>query len=879
MVANSLASYTHDHQFSRLTRVDEVSGFKYRIGDDWFDVPASGRYNYVVVNGDEGTNNAECYHFIDGENGKEIWTHDMAGKQTVNGVEIDVENNMHIYLPFAQLFTGYGWGVNSAGINEYKGVIGTVTDGGLDTTKDKFAQANGFTGVYGADVEITLNKLFAATADGLATKGGIVNGKVQVFVSPANENSTVKGTYTANDSDWTQGTLKFEGAGYATVTITDYYFCAPKTVTVLVVGGDYYIAGYRDSESKYYYMTNNLGTASTKRYQAVYAGTTLPDMINSDDAEATKKFTFVAQADGTFKIKTGDNYLGWTSENNGILVDEAAANIVTLTLNENGTVKVYYAASDKDRYLALNNDHRYNYFAWYGGEKQDLTLIPIKACEHINTEDVAAKDATCTEAGNKAGVKCEDCGAIINGCDEITVLPHTEVIDAAVDATCTATGLTEGKHCSVCNTVIVAQKTTDKIVHIYVDGKCACGAVEPAAAKWVKTDLADIKSTDIVVITMTYKDGTVYALPNDKGTSTPDAVIVNVSGNTLTGNIADRLKWNIANNSESLTIYPNGVTNKWLYCTNSNSGVRVGNDDNKVFIIDASSGYLKHTGTNRYVGVYRTNPDWRCYTNTTGNTADQTLAFYVYKEGASSEEPGETECEHSYEEVVTTPATCTTDGVKTYTCSKCEDSYTEKIDKLLHTEVIDAEKPATCTSTGLTEGKHCSVCNTVIVAQEEVPTIDHTYGDDNTCDNCGYVKETTEPEVPVTETISFASTAQRKSQDGNSQVWKNDGITFTNNKASSTNAVANYSNPVRLYAGSSIVISASDKDITKIVFDCNSPSYATALKNSIGTVSGATVTVSSDKVTVAFTNAVDSFTITKLAAQVRLDSISVTYLG
>ena len=137
-----------------------------------------------------------------------------------------------------------------------------------------------------------------------------------------------------------------------------------------------------------------------------------------------------------------------------------------------------------------------------------------------------------------------------------------------------------------------------------------------------------------------------------------------------------------------------------------------------------------------------------------------------------------------------------------------------------------------------------------------------------------------EPElVEITGTISFASTAQRVSQDGNSQVWKNNDITFTNNKASSTNAVANYTNPVRLYAGSNIVIDAPGA-IKSIKFVCNSSSYATAMKNSIGTVAGATVTESGSNVTVTFDEAnSDSYTVAKLTAQVRLNSLSVTYMG
>ena len=37
----------------------------------------------------------------------------------------------------------------------------------------------------------------------------------------------------------------------------------------------------------------------------------------------------------------------------------------------------------------------------------------------------------------------------------------------------------------------------------------------------------------------------------------------------------------------------------------------------------------------------------------------------------------------------------------------------------VHTEVTDPAVPATCTETGLTEGKHCSVCNAIIKAQQE----------------------------------------------------------------------------------------------------------------------------------------------------------------
>lgn len=108
---------------------------------------------------------------------------------------------------------------------------------------------------------------------------------------------------------------------------------------------------------------------------------------------------------------------------------------------------------------------------------------------------------------------------------------------------------------------------------------------------------------------------------------------------------------------------------------------------------------------------------------------------------------------HSYSSKVTKQATCTSTGIKTFTCS-CGKSYTESIAKTSHNSntKIPAVAP-TCRETGLTEGKKCSVCGTITVAQQTVAVKSHK--DDNgdyKCDyGCGYEFEKPEVDTPTTD--------------------------------------------------------------------------------------------------------------------------------
>ena len=63
-----------------------------------------------------------------------------------------------------------------------------------------------------------------------------------------------------------------------------------------------------------------------------------------------------------------------------------------------------------------------------------------------------------------------------------------------------------------------------------------------------------------------------------------------------------------------------------------------------------------------------------------------------------------------------------------------------------HKAVVDAAVAPSCTAAGKSEGKHCSVCNTVLVAQTEIAALGHSYGEAGSdghsyCVNCGIAKK------------------------------------------------------------------------------------------------------------------------------------------
>ena len=340
---------------------------------------------------------------------------------------------------------------------------------------------------------------------------------------------------------------------------------------------------------------------------------------------------------------------------------------------------------------------------------------------------VDAKAATCTEDGNIEYYQCSDptCGKLYKdaaGTQEITKADivikagHTDLkLYPTKEPTCDRDGCVAYWFCTGCdnyyfdNNGAVGEKTTVEKVAIpatghkwvlvvggYEEGapnhtiRCSvCGQKKDEAHADRPGDVSNEWKTDKDNHWNVYGCGTIMnkaAHTWDAGVETTPATCTKAGVKTYTCDVCKATKTEpipvIAHQYE----WKHDETNHWQECS-------VCHD-----IIDkAEHTYASH----------------KCEDTATCTKAG---CGYVKPAGQHSWNDGE----------VTTPATCTTDGVKTFTCKVCSERKTETIKAPGHTVVEDAAKEPTCTETGLTAGKHCSVCNEVLEAQAVVPAKGHS---------------------------------------------------------------------------------------------------------------------------------------------------------
>ena len=347
--------------------------------------------------------------------------------------------------------------------------------------------------------------------------------------------------------------------------------------------------------------------------------------------------------------------------------------------------------------------------------------VPAKG--HTEVVDEAV-EATCTTEGKTEGKHCSVCNEVIVAQQTVPANGHTEAVDAAVDATCTTAGKTEGKHCSVCNEVIVAQQTVPAKGHTEAVDK----AVAPTCTVDGKTEGKHCSDCNEVLVAQ-------QTVPANGHTEAVDAAVEATC--TATGKTEGK-HCSVCNDVlVAQQIVPakghTEVVDAAVEATCTATGLTEGKHCSvcKTVIVEQTEVPVKnHIYDNKYdafCNVCNFEREAECaHTNAiTLPAVDATCTTSGLTAGfkCANEKCGEILVEQSVIEALGhswIDATCTT----AKTCSVCQATEGEIPG---HNEVIDKAVEATCTADGKTEGKHCSECNEVLVAQQTIPAKGHSH--------------------------------------------------------------------------------------------------------------------------------------------------------
>ena len=102
------------------------------------------------------------------------------------------------------------------------------------------------------------------------------------------------------------------------------------------------------------------------------------------------------------------------------------------------------------------------------------------------------------------------------------------------------------------------------------------------------------------------------------------------------------------------------------------------------------------------------------------------------------------------------------------------------------------------------------------------------------------------------------------------QVWTSNGITVTGSKGNSTSNIADYVNPARFYAKTSLKIEYTS-EMTKIVIETSGDKCYSAG----ATLDGATLTVEGNLMIIELDTPATSFEISELVTQIRVSKLYV----
>ena len=295
----------------------------------------------------------------------------------------------------------------------------------------------------------------------------------------------------------------------------------------------------------------------------------------------------------------------------------------------------------------------------------------IKTCEHKNTELRNKKEATCTAEGYTGDTYCKDCGAKLQTGKAIAKKAHTwNAGKITQEATCAKTGI-KTYTCTVCKTT-----KTEEV---------------PATGVHKNTELRNVKEA-----TCTEEGYTGDTYCKDCGSKIASGQKVNKTEHTWNSGVVTTPPTCIERGVKTYTcIVCKTTKTEELPATGNHQNTELRNTKEASCTAEGYTGdiYCKDCGVKLQTG--------------------KTIAKKAHTWDAG---------------VITTPATCTEKGVKTYTCTSCGGTKTNELPSTGHKQKeVRNKKAATCMQSGYTGDTYCKDCGKKLSSGKTIAKLAHKW--------------------------------------------------------------------------------------------------------------------------------------------------------